>query len=84
MTPLQITDEAIHGYVQARCHEMQLGPQAVKGPCRSRELVRARAILATELRRAPWELSLPAIGRALGGRDHTSILWALRGGRHKS
>jgi len=76
MSPLQITDEAIAGYVSARCHELCLGPQAVKGPCRSRELVRARAILATELRRAP------SIGRALGGRDHSTILWALRGGRH--
>jgi chromosomal replication initiator protein len=83
MSPLQITEDAIWGYVQARCNEMQLGPQAVKGPGRKRELVRARAILATELRRAPWELSLPAIGRALGGRDHSSIFWALRGGRHK-
>jgi len=83
VSPLQITEDAIDGYVMARCHEIGLGLQAVKGPGRKRELVRARSILATELRRAPWELSLPAIGRALGGRDHGTVFWLLRGGKHK-
>lgn len=83
MKPLDITEDAIDGYVMARCHEMQVGPQAIKGPRRFQRLVRVRQIIADELRRAPWELSLPAIGRALGGRDHSTVFNLLRGGKHK-
>lgn len=77
---MTITEDAIDGYVSERCHELQVGRQALRGPQRHQSLVRARAIIATELRQAPWELSLPEIGKAIG-KHHTSVLWLLRGGR---
>ena len=83
MKPLEITEDAIWGYVTARCGELQVGYRAVRGPDRCRTLVRARATIAQELRLAPWELSLNAIGAALGGRHHTTVLSLLRGGKHK-
>jgi chromosomal replication initiation ATPase DnaA len=83
MTPMNITPNAIWWYVTDRCHEMGLGHRAVRGPCKERQLVTARAIIAQELRLAPWEMSLPAIGKALGNRHHTTILHLLRGGNRK-
>ena len=45
----------------------------VRGECRRREVVLARAWIAAELR-ADYGLSYPAIGRVLGGRHHTTIM----------
>ncbi len=74
MSPLNIGLDDVRGYVIARSNELGFPSDEVRGPSRQRELVRARAVIAHELRLAPWELSLPAIGRALGGRHHTTIL----------
>ncbi len=83
MSPLTITEDAIWGYVTARCAELQVGHRAVRGPSRDWSLVRVRATIATELHLAPWELSNGQIGKALGNR-HASTIWALlRGGKHK-
>ena len=80
---MMITLEDIRGYVTARSNDLGFPSDQVRGPGRDRELVAARAVIATELRLAPWELSLPAIGRALGNRDHSTIWVLLRGGKGK-
>jgi chromosomal replication initiation ATPase DnaA len=49
------------------------------GPSRLAHLVRARADLYRVLRAPPFSWSLPAIARFAGGRDHTTILSALKG-----
>lgn len=49
----------------------------IKGPSKRKELARARQVvcfLARELTAA----SLPMIGRELGDRDHTTVLWGCR------
>ena len=48
------------------------------GPKRFGHLVRARAELYRVLRAPPFSWSYPAIGHACGGRDHTTILAAVR------
>lgn len=48
------------------------------GPRRDRRLARARQIAYHLLRVLRPDLSLPAIGRALGDRDHTTIIHGLR------
>ena len=47
------------------------------GPSRRQPLVRARQT-AMYLCRELTDLSLPKIGRAFGGRDHTTVLHACR------
>ncbi|RYE54889.1 MAG: hypothetical protein EOP20_11210 [Hyphomicrobiales bacterium] len=50
----------------------------IKGPSRKRKFALARQHAAYEIRRQCHHLSLPMIGRILGGRDHTTILYATR------
>lgn len=80
---LCITQEAITGYVTARAWELGATGMEVRGPWKQARLVAARALIARELRQAPWELSLKEIGHALGGRDHSTVFNLLRSGRHK-
>lgn len=48
------------------------------GPRRSRTVSRARHILFWLMRELRRDLSLPAIGRAVGNRDHTTIMAGVR------
>jgi chromosomal replication initiation ATPase DnaA len=70
-------------YVAFRARELFSSPAAVTGRRLFQRLVKIRRTIATELRGEPFKLSLPEIGRALGGRHHSTVLWLLRGGRHK-
>lgn len=54
-------------------------PEEVRSLSRYMRLVTCRRAVAAQLRKEGW--SLPRIGKALGGRHHTSVLWMLRGGR---
>ncbi len=81
MSPLNISLDNVRGYVVARSNELGFPSDEVRGPSRQRELVRARATIATELHQAPWELSNGEIGRVLGGRHASTILVLLRGGK---
>jgi len=50
----------------------------VKGPRRSKRIVRPRQIAMYEVYRQRPDLSYPTIGRMFGGRDHTTCLHAVR------
>lgn len=54
----------------------------IKGRSRKRKIVAARfeAVAAVEekYRLAGFDLSLPALGRIFGGRDHTTMIYALK------
>lgn len=49
----------------------------IKGSCRSRDIVIPRQV-AMYLTRALTESSLPAIGKAFGGKDHSTVLHACK------
>jgi chromosomal replication initiation ATPase DnaA len=59
----------------SRCHG--LTPEDIVGPGRSRRVAHARAV-AMYLARTLTAGSLEAIGRAFGGRDHTTVLHGVR------
>lgn len=67
-----------NAYVSLRSVYYGASPLAVRGPKRDRYLVDVRRQIAGELRGAPWRLSYPAIGQALGGRDHSTIMHLLK------
>ena len=50
----------------------------VKGPFRNRYLVACRWHVAYEIHRRTL-LSLPGTGRVMGGKDHTTLIHAIRG-----
>lgn len=52
-------------------------PQQIRAKGSQRHLVSARREIASELRRHGW--SYPRIGKALGGRHHTTIMYLLAG-----
>ena len=61
--------------VTAQCHGV--APEDIVGPSRSRRVAQARAV-AMYLARTLTTGSLETIGRAFGGRDHTTVLHAVR------
>jgi len=69
-----VTVEAI---VRAVSRRLGLSTVEVRGPRRARPLAQARHLIAY-LAHEYAEFSLPVIGRALGGRDHTTILHSVR------
>jgi hypothetical protein len=73
--PRMLVEEIIRG-VLTEFPDVSIGE--VKGTRRQRHIVRPRqlAIYAVYLKRP--DLSLPHIGRLFGGRDHTTILHAVR------
>ena len=56
--------------------QFRIPAQSIKGPSRSRPLVRARHIAMYVLHR-DLNITLEEIGRMFGGRDHTSVLHAV-------
>lgn len=52
--------------------------EEVKGPRRARNIVAARMEAAYQLHVQRPDLSYPAIGRWMGGRDHTTILHSVK------
>lgn len=54
-----------------------VAPAALTGPGRERYIVAARHAAAYALRQRIPVLSLSEIGRLLGGRDRTTVIWAL-------
>jgi len=70
--PAEITSATIIGQT---AQYFAISIEDLCGPSRSRQLVNARQI-AMYLCRELTELSLPAIGREFGGRDHTTVMHA--------
>lgn len=50
----------------------------LRSDTRKRDVARPRQVAMFLMRELCPHLSLPAIGRLLGGRDHTTILWGVR------
>lgn len=69
----EITDEAIFELV---CEEMKVSLEELRGDSRRRDISQARQICMYLLRKYT-QLSLPKIGQALGGKDHTTVLYAI-------
>src|SRR5690348_15825661 len=63
--------------LDAVAEETGIGPVELKGLARSRHIARPRQI-AMWLARQLTLHSLPEIGRALGSRDHTTVLHGIR------
>ncbi len=70
LTPLQAI-----GHATAR--EFGIPPSDLFGQCRTQEIAHARQV-AYLIARDMTDASFPAIGRAFGGRDHTTILTGVR------
>ncbi|UWS81060.1 hypothetical protein N1037_08630 [Phaeobacter sp. G2] len=68
--PVAVILGIVRGYYHLRAGEMV-------GPCRARRLAWPRQI-AMALIRQKANCSLPEIGRRFGGRDHTTVMHALR------
>ena len=68
------TPEAV---IEAVADFYSLSPEDLKGRSRSQKVVKPRQI-AMYLARQETKASLPKIGKALGGRDHTTVLYSLR------
>lgn len=63
--------------VQHVCEAANLTEEEVKSPRRSGSVVVARAVVCYLAKRhTSW--SLPRIGKALGGRDHATVIHAIR------
>ena len=60
--------------IEAVCQHMGTNEEEIKGPRRSRDIARARQV-AMYLMRELAGVSLSQIGRELGGRDHTTVLY---------
>lgn len=71
------------GKIVARiCKALRVHPGEVMSSRRNRKVVMARqAIMYWSVRQT--QLSLPSIGRRLGGRDHTTVLHGVRAYREK-
>jgi chromosomal replication initiation ATPase DnaA len=67
---------SIQDILRAGCIAVKVERALICGPRRWPELVSRRRFIAAKMRAAGY--SLPAIGRALGGRHHTTILYLLR------
>jgi chromosomal replication initiator protein len=70
----ECTPEAV---IEAVADFYSLSPEDLKGRSRSRKVVKPRQ-LAMHLAREETKASLPQIGKALGGRDHTTVLYGVR------
>lgn len=62
--------------VRAMCEKLGVSYDAVCGAGRTRGLVLARQMMCAALKSAT-DMSLSEIGRAVGGRDHATVLYAI-------
>ncbi len=63
--------------IEAVADFYSLSPEDLKGRSRSQKVAKPRQI-AMHLARQETKASLPQIGRALGGRDHTTVLYGVQ------
>jgi chromosomal replication initiator protein len=77
VAPRQRTEAGVPEIQQAVSESFGLSRQELVGPSRAALPVRARQV-AILLTRELTDLSLPQIGRLYGGRDHSTVLNAIR------
>lgn len=65
-------------FVRLRCLELRVRFDDLIGPSRQRHLITPRHLVMLETHNRYPHLSLPQLGRVFGGRDHTSLLSAIR------
>lgn len=70
-------DHPVQRIVHRVAESFGVKPKDVLGSCRQRVVLVPRQV-AMYLTREVAKLSLPQIGRAFGGRDHTTVLYACR------
>lgn len=63
--------------IRAACEVTGVDKESMTGPSRTRERADARQ-LAMAVAHEMTGRSLPEIGRRFGGRDHSTVLWAIR------
>ncbi len=73
--PNRITGRAVVEFVAMR---FDVSPDDLIGPRRNKKPTRARQFAMFAMKTLCPHLSYPAIGRVLGGRDHTTILHGCR------
>lgn len=69
---------SIADIIAATSRRTGIGPADIKGQGKTAKVVYARQLAIWLARAMIPSASLPVIGRALGGRDHTTILHAVR------
>lgn len=74
------TGPSVSAILAAVAEVTEIPVQELLGPRRARPQARARQMAYRLFRRLRADLSLPAIGRAMGMRDHTTIMSGLRRG----
>lgn len=65
-------------YIKARCHQLGAVHADVAGLPRHKQTVRVRQLLMYEVHIRYPKLSLGQIGALFGGRDHTTVLHAIK------
>lgn len=73
--PLPGRHERVSQIVSAAAHMFRVSAMSITGATRVRDVCRARFAVAWVAREA-FGVSSTEIGRALGDRDHSTILWA--------
>jgi chromosomal replication initiator protein len=63
--------------IDSTCRIFGVTPDELAGPSRARRIAHARFALAWAMRQHDPGRPFAAIGAALGGRDHTTILYAI-------
>lgn len=73
--PPEVPEETLEGILRRVGVSMGVDWDTLKGPSRLKHVCKARALAADEAHNAGY--STPAIGAALGGRHHSTILHAI-------
>lgn len=64
--------------IQSIAREHGFTYEDIVGPSRNRKLVAARYHAVWEVKREYPLISTPRLGRLFGGRDHSTLVWALK------
>jgi chromosomal replication initiator protein len=70
--------------LETAARTFEVSRTALTSRSQQRHIVQARQAVAWALRRTRPELSLAAIGEVLGGRDHTTIIWAVEAAERRA
>lgn len=66
-------------YILMRCGQEGIPYEVVTGPTRKRKVALFRQMLVWEIKtKVKPEITYPELGRLFGGRDHTTVLWAVK------